>query len=171
MSALLMRVNMMNYFLLAFVFLNIVTFRYSCHIWKLFRYFTLTSILPSFRFSTVLFIKVSISKINTKSTLALINRAIIYLLFIRNSLIHTKNLTMHTFADFSNWSWCLIFLFALVCDYSSPHIPQGAELVAERPYTVKASIKLNAKLFTLILLNVPSISKNNGSRTWSFYYS
>ena len=45
------------------------------------------------------------------------------MLFIRNPVIHTGNLTSHVFINCSHWSLGLIFSFALACGYNSSDTP------------------------------------------------
>ena len=112
---------MMNYFFLArfymYICIYLFNFCYSLYILKLSRYFTLTNILSNFSFSKVLSAIFFFRKINTKITLVLINSPIIYLLFIRNPIIHRENLTMHAFITYSHWSLGLIFSFSQICGY------------------------------------------------------
>ena len=78
-------------------------------------------------------------------TLGLINRAIMYLLFIQILVIHRRNVNMHAYINYSHWSLGLIFSLALACGYSSPNISLEAKLGA-RSYndlnrsTVKARV-------------------------------
>ena len=50
------------------------------------------------------------------------------MLFIRNLVIHTGNLSMHAFINYCHWSLGHIFLFTLAYGYSSPNTPRETQL-------------------------------------------
>ena len=123
---------MMNYFVLALAFLNVYMYLFIQFL--LFNSYLKTLLILYFnQHLTKLYIlkssfcKFAFSKTNTKITLVLINTAIIYMLFIRNLVIHTGNLSMHAFINYSHWSLGHIFPFALAYGYSSPHTPRETQ--------------------------------------------
>ena len=87
------------------------------------------------------------------------------MLFIRNPVIHTRNLTSHVFINYSPWSLGLIFSFALACGYSSSDTPTVTEF-----WTHNSKLRIDYQIKCKIIHFDPgkcfiNLLKNNGSKT------